>query len=149
MRASSRPLPDSAAGYAGLTLMPPGAGVLTAEFKINLLAPAQGDRLVAQGRVIKSGRSLTIAEADVFAETDGLTEKGPTRKTRRPPHGDADEYCATGRAWRIEAPLRPISLTCETAKHLQNRQAALAAPALASSPEKAHRAPDNTLRMIL
>lgn len=71
---------DSAAGYAGLTLMPPGAGVLTAEFKINLLAPAQGDRLVAQGRVIKSGRSLTIAEADVFAETDGLTEKGPTRK---------------------------------------------------------------------
>jgi uncharacterized protein (TIGR00369 family) len=65
---------DSAAGYAGLTLMPPGAGVLTAEFKINLLAPAQGERLIAQGRVIKAGRSLTIAEADVFAE------EGPARK---------------------------------------------------------------------
>lgn len=71
---------DSAAGYAGLTLMPPGAGVLTAEFKINLLAPAQGERLIAQGRVIKSGRSLTIAEADVFCETAGFAEEGPTRK---------------------------------------------------------------------
>lgn len=71
---------DSAAGYAGLTLMPAGAGVLTAEFKINLLAPAQGDRLIAQGRVIKSGRSLTIAEADVFAE-DGPTRKHAARLT--------------------------------------------------------------------
>ncbi len=71
---------DSAAGYAGLTLMPPGAGVLTAEFKINLLAPAQGDRLIAQGRVIKAGRSLTIAEADVFAE-DGPTRKHAARLT--------------------------------------------------------------------
>ncbi len=71
---------DSAAGYAGLTLMPKGAGVLTAEFKINLLAPAAGDRLVAQGRVIKSGRSLTIAEADVFAE-EGATRKHAARLT--------------------------------------------------------------------
>lgn len=71
---------DSAAGYAGLTLMPPGAGVLTAEFKINLLAPASGDRLIAQGRVIKAGRSLTIAEADVFAE-DGPTRKHAARLT--------------------------------------------------------------------
>ncbi|MGY6646606.1 MAG: PaaI family thioesterase [Salinarimonas sp.] len=71
---------DSAAGYAGLTLMPQGAGVLTAEFKINLLAPAQGERLIAQGRVIKAGRSLTIAEADVFAE-DGPTRKHAARLT--------------------------------------------------------------------
>ena len=62
---------DSAAGYAALSLMPPGAGVLTAEFKINLLAPAQGDRLVARGRVIKAGRTLTLAQAEVFAETGG------------------------------------------------------------------------------
>lgn len=62
---------DSAAGYAALTLMPQGAGVLTAEFKINLLAPAAGDRIVARGRVVKAGRTLTLAQAEVFAETEG------------------------------------------------------------------------------
>lgn len=62
---------DSAAGYACLTLMPEGAGVLTVEFKINLLAPAAGERLVARGRVIKAGRTLTLATADVFAAHDG------------------------------------------------------------------------------
>ncbi len=62
---------DSAAGYAALTLMPTGAGVLTAEFKINLLAPAMGDRIVARGRVVKAGRTLTLAQSDVFAEREG------------------------------------------------------------------------------
>ncbi len=62
---------DSAAGYAALTLMPPGAGVLTAEFKINLLAPAVGERILARGRVVKAGRTLTLAQADVFAEREG------------------------------------------------------------------------------
>ena len=62
---------DSAAGYAALTLMPAGRGVLTTEFKINLLAPAAGDRLVARAKVIKSGRTLTLAQAEVFAETAG------------------------------------------------------------------------------
>lgn len=62
---------DSAAGYAGLSLMPPGAGVLTAEFKINLMAPAAGDRLIARGSVIKAGRTLTVAQAVVEAETGG------------------------------------------------------------------------------
>ncbi len=46
---------DTAAGYAALTLMPPGAGVLTTEFKINLVAPATGERVIARGRVIKAG----------------------------------------------------------------------------------------------
>lgn len=62
---------DSAAGYAALTTMPAGAGVLTAEFKINLLAPAAGERLVAKGRVVKAGRTLTLAMAEVFAEANG------------------------------------------------------------------------------
>jgi uncharacterized protein (TIGR00369 family) len=62
---------DSAAGYAALSLMPQGAGVLTTEFKINLLAPAAGDRLVARGRVIKAGRTLTLALTEVFAVTGG------------------------------------------------------------------------------
>ena len=60
---------DSAVGYAALTLMPPGRNVLTTEFKINLLAPATGDRLVAEGRIVKAGRTLTIGQAEVFAET--------------------------------------------------------------------------------
>jgi len=62
---------DSAAGYAALSLMPPNRGVLSTEYKINLLAPAFGDRIVARGRVVKAGRTLTVAQADVFAEKDG------------------------------------------------------------------------------
>lgn len=62
---------DSAAGYAALSLMPPGSGVLTTEFKINLLSPAGGERLVARGRVIKAGRTLTLALSEVFAVREG------------------------------------------------------------------------------
>lgn len=62
---------DSAAGYAALTTMPAGNGVLTAEFKINLLSPAIGDELRASGRVVKAGRTLTLAMAEVFAVTAG------------------------------------------------------------------------------
>jgi uncharacterized protein (TIGR00369 family) len=60
---------DSACGYAALSLMAPGVGVLTAEFKINLVAPAAGERLLAKGRVLKAGRTLTLAMAEVFAIT--------------------------------------------------------------------------------
>ena len=62
---------DSAAGYAALTVMPVGTGVLTTEFKINFLAPAAGDRIVARGRVVKAGRTLTVAQSEVFAERAG------------------------------------------------------------------------------
>jgi len=62
---------DTAAGYAALSLMPADSGVLTTEFKINLLAPATGDLIRARGRVIKAGRTLTLAQTDIFAEVDG------------------------------------------------------------------------------
>jgi uncharacterized protein (TIGR00369 family) len=62
---------DSAAGYSALSLMPAGRGVLTTEYKINLLAPAVGDRIVARGRVVKAGRTLTLAQTVVFAECGG------------------------------------------------------------------------------
>jgi uncharacterized protein (TIGR00369 family) len=62
---------DSACGYAALTMMPAGVGVLTAEFKINLLAPAAGECLIARGRVVKAGRTLTLAMAEVFAVSGG------------------------------------------------------------------------------
>lgn len=59
---------DNACGYAALSLMPKEAAVLTTEFKMNLLAPAKGDRLRAIGRVIRNGRKLVVTLADVFAE---------------------------------------------------------------------------------
>lgn len=62
---------DSAGGYAGLTLMPAGAEVLTVEFKLNLLAPADGDFLIAEGQVLKSGRNLVIARGEVYAIKNG------------------------------------------------------------------------------
>jgi uncharacterized protein (TIGR00369 family) len=58
---------DSAAGYAAFSLMPAGASVLTVEFKVNLLAPAAGERFLARGSVIKPGRTLTVVEAEVAA----------------------------------------------------------------------------------
>src|SRR5256885_216919 len=57
---------DSACGYAAYTLMPAGSNVLSVEFKINLLRPAQGQTFVARAEVIKAGRTLTVVRADVF-----------------------------------------------------------------------------------
>src|SRR5260221_2907345 len=58
---------DSAAGYAAYSLMPASASLVTVEYKMNILAPARG-ALVARGSVIKSGRTLTVARAEVYAE---------------------------------------------------------------------------------
>ena len=60
-------LVDSACGYAALSLMPAGASVLTVEFKVNLLAPAKGERFVARGKVVKPGRTITVCSGEVFA----------------------------------------------------------------------------------
>lgn len=62
---------DSAAGYAGFSLMPSGSTVLTVEYKMNIVAPGRGERLIARGKVIRPGRTLTVARADVFAVADG------------------------------------------------------------------------------
>jgi uncharacterized protein (TIGR00369 family) len=62
---------DSAAGYAALSMLPMDRGVLTTEFKINLLAPATGERIIARGKVVKAGRTLTLAQTEVFAEKEG------------------------------------------------------------------------------
>ncbi|HEV8128226.1 MAG TPA: PaaI family thioesterase [Candidatus Eisenbacteria bacterium] len=55
---------DSCCGYAAFSLMPPGAGVLSVEFKVNLLAPARGDRLIARGHVVRAGRTISVCQAD-------------------------------------------------------------------------------------
>lgn len=57
---------DSAAGYAGFSLMPKNAAVLTVEYKMNIMSPGDGELLIAKGEVIKPGRTLTIAKADVW-----------------------------------------------------------------------------------
>jgi len=57
---------DSAGGYAAFTLMPLDSSVLTVEYKMNLLAPANGELLVARGRVLKSGRTLAVTQVDAF-----------------------------------------------------------------------------------
>ena len=58
---------DSANGYAAYSLAPPDSDVLAVEFKINLVAPAKGERFLACGRVLRAGRTLTVCQADVFA----------------------------------------------------------------------------------
>ena len=58
---------DSACGYAAFSLMPSDVAVLTVEYKINLLRPAQGDRFVAIGRVVRAGQTMTVCSGDVVA----------------------------------------------------------------------------------
>jgi uncharacterized protein (TIGR00369 family) len=59
---------DSACGYAALTLMSEDSEVLTVELKANLLAPASGDSLVAEGEVVRAGRTLTVCRGEAYAE---------------------------------------------------------------------------------
>jgi len=65
---------DTACGYAGFTLMPAEAAILTIEYKINLLAPGQGQRFRMEGQVVKPGRTITVVEGRAFA-IDGGREK--------------------------------------------------------------------------
>ncbi len=58
---------DSACGYAALTLQAEGSEVLSVELKINFLGPARGERLVARGRVVRSGRTISVCQGDVYA----------------------------------------------------------------------------------
>ena len=83
---------DSAGGYAAFTLMPAEASVLTVEYKINMLAPAKGERLVARGAVVKPGRTLSIVRADVYAIEGGReTLVAATQQTLMVMHGKSDE----------------------------------------------------------
>ncbi len=64
-------LVDTACGYAALTLMTLTAAVLTVEYKVNFLSPATGGKLIARGRVLKPGRTLTVCFGEVHAKNDG------------------------------------------------------------------------------
>ncbi len=83
---------DSAGGYAGFSLMPEDASVLTVEYKLNLIAPADGDLLTARGRVVKPGRTLVVARADVTVRKDGRETLCATLlQTLMTMHGRNDE----------------------------------------------------------
>lgn len=62
---------DSACGYAAFSLMPADAAVLSIEFKTNLLAPARGELLIARGRVVRAGRTVTVCQADAVMMDGG------------------------------------------------------------------------------
>ena len=62
---------DSAGGYAGFTLFPADSAVLTVEFKVNLIAAADGERALAVGQVLRTGRTLTVCHLDAFVEKNG------------------------------------------------------------------------------
>jgi uncharacterized protein (TIGR00369 family) len=64
-------LVDTACGFAALSLMPEDAAVLTTEFKVNLLSPARGERFIARGKVVRSGKKLMVCLGEVFAEEVG------------------------------------------------------------------------------
>ena len=79
-------LVDTACGYAALTLMPAGSEVLSVEFKVNLLAPARGQRLVGRARVVRSGRTITVCQGDAYAVDHGV---------ETPPAGTRHEVAVT------------------------------------------------------
>lgn len=62
---------DTACGYAAYTTMAPDSQVLTVEFKVNFVAPALGERLIAHGRVVRAGRTLTVCAGEVHALRNG------------------------------------------------------------------------------
>ncbi len=62
---------DSAAGYAAMSVTPADTSVLTVEYKMNLVAPADGEKLIARGKVVRPGRTLIVTQAEVFAVRNG------------------------------------------------------------------------------
>lgn len=62
---------DTAGGYSAFTLMDADDGILTVEYKINMIAPASGELLIARGHVLRPGRTLTVTQAEVSVVKDG------------------------------------------------------------------------------
>jgi uncharacterized protein (TIGR00369 family) len=122
---------DSACGYAALTLAAPDTEVLTVEYKINFLSPAEGERLLARGRVTKAGRTLTVCHGDVVAvrageetpvatmlvtmmtvggQRDALPPRRPTpaREPARPDRLVSGRWCPCRRLRAIKHGLRDL-----------------------------------------
>ncbi len=63
---------DTSAGYAAFSLMEANSSVLTVEYKLNLMSPADGEKIIARSQVLKSGKTLTICRSDVFVQKNGV-----------------------------------------------------------------------------
>jgi uncharacterized protein (TIGR00369 family) len=63
---------DSACGYAASTLAQHDREVLTVEFKVNFLKPANTSKIIAIGKVIQSGKTLTVCEGNVYDESEAI-----------------------------------------------------------------------------
>lgn len=63
---------DNAGGYSTFTLLAASDSILTVEYKLNIVAPADGDTLISRGQVLRPGRTLTVSEAKVFVVRDGV-----------------------------------------------------------------------------
>ena len=74
---------DTASGYAALTRMSASTGVMSAEYKVNFLSPAEGEKLIARGRIIKPGRTLTVCYGEVHAQKDGIEKLVATMIARK------------------------------------------------------------------
>lgn len=86
---------DSSGGYAAMTMVPASASVLTVEYKINLVAPADGDKLIARGQVVRPGRTLVITRAEVFAVKEGTEILcALMQQTIMTMHGRTERSCA-------------------------------------------------------
>jgi uncharacterized protein (TIGR00369 family) len=82
---------DNAGGYAGYSLMAPGTTVLTVEYKLNFLAPGDGDLLIATGEIIKPGKNLVITRGDVIVVKNGRSSHCATmQQTLMTMHGKPD-----------------------------------------------------------
>jgi uncharacterized protein (TIGR00369 family) len=104
---------DNAAGYASMSLLDEGTEVLTAEFKINFMAPARGGHLVARARVLRSGRRLTVSACDVFAVSQGrekcvatllgtIAHRRPTSESRSSTAGDSSTRRVTRMLYKTD-----------------------------------------------
>lgn len=62
---------DSAAGYAAMTVVPAGASVLSIEYKLNLMVPANGEQLIARGSVVRPGKTIIVTKAEILAISNG------------------------------------------------------------------------------
>lgn len=107
---------DTACGYAAMTLMPPGASVLTVEYKVNFVSPAQGERMLARSRVVRPGRTVSVCAGDVFAVSGGREkliatmlatmaqasgERDTAQQKASPPHTVSEHHTHPRRRWCV------------------------------------------------
>jgi uncharacterized protein (TIGR00369 family) len=92
-------LVDNCTTAAAATVLSPGYSVLTAEYKLNILSPGIGDRLVCRAEVVKPGRMLSVVEAKVFAcrgEARKLVAVALATIANLPPERTPPEAAAAG-----------------------------------------------------